>query len=433
MARTADDETIELGFTGVGARGAGLARRCLTMEDVEIRAVCDVQDRRLDAVSERVTDEGRPAPNTYHDHQEMLAAEDLDGVVIATSWRFHLPMAIQALEAGVWPGLDVGPASSVEECWSLVDAAEASDARCMLLENGCFGRDRLSVLNMVRHGLFGEIVHVECGYCHDLRGRLNDVSGTSREDSARELSGGRYFRGIQHEKRNCDLYPTHGVGPLATCLDINRGNRFLSLTSTASKARGLADWGERHLPEDHPSRGLDWRHGDIITTVIRCANGETMTVTHDVSLPRPDNSKRFMVRGTRGMWQEEQDAVYIDEQSPDHEWEDFADYRDEYEHSLWDAYQETGVRGGHGGADYLVLRGFVEAIKQDVRPPIDVYDTAAWRAVSPLSEESIAQGSEPVAFPDFTNGRWMTDEPIFDPPAAADDDRVSFDSLLEGE
>ena len=271
--------------------------------------------------------------------------------------------------------------------------------------------------------------------------RITDVSATayeipvklplldSREDTALEVTGGRYFRGVQHEKRNGDLYPTHGVGPMAKSLGINHGNRFVSLTSRASKARGLNDWAERNLPADHPSQDIDWAHGDVITTVVECANGETLTVTHDVSLPRPDNSKRFVVRGTRGVWQEELDAVYLDDRSPDHEWEDAAPYFEEHEHSLWETYREQGVEGGHGGSDYLTLRSFVESIAQDVRPPIDVYDTAAWMAVSPLSEASIAAG-ETVSFPDFTNGAWMDDDPIFGLTGDVGAGRLDFGSLL---
>jgi predicted dehydrogenase len=427
---TRSDESISVGFTGVGSRGERLLETCAKMNDVEIPAVCDVQEHRLDAVEETLSDAGRPAPQRYHDHESMVSEVDLDGVIIVASWRHHVPMAIQAMEADVWPGLDVGPANTVEECWELVKTAEDTGNCCMLLENGCYGRSRLAVLKMVREGLFGELVHCECGYCHDLRGRLNAISGTSREETALEESGDRYFRGIQHEKRNGDLYPTHGVGPMAKCLDINHGNRFVSLTSTASKSRGLDDWAERNLPADHPSRNVDWNHGDVVTTVIECANGETLTVTHDVSLPRPDNSKRLVVRGTRGIWHDERDAIYVDDRSPNHEWEDFGAYRDEFEHPLWETYRDEGVQSGHGGSDYLVLRSFVESIAQNVRPPIDVYDTAAWMAISPLSERSTARGNRAVSFPDFTNGAWMDDEPIFGLTGDVDENRLDFEMEL---
>lgn len=424
------EKRVELGFTGIGKRGESLLGLCSEMDDVAITAVCDVQQRRLDAVEERLKDADRPAPARYDDHEAMLECETLDGVVIAPSWRHHVPMAIQAMKAGVRPGIDVGPASSVEQCWNLVRTAEETGQHCMLLENACYRRENLAALNMVREGLFGELVHCECGYCHDLRGRLNTVAGTSRQETALDLEGGRYFRGVQHEKRNGDLYPTHGVGPMAKCLGINRGNRFVSLTATASKSRGLRDWAERHLEPDHPSREIDWTHGDIITTVIECADGETLTVTHDVSLPRPDNSKRFCVRGTRAIWQDELDSIYVDERSPDHEWEPFEDYLNEFEHSLWESYHERGTRGGHGGSDYLLMRTFVESSARSVRPPIDVYDAAAWMAISPLSEESIARGGDTVTFPDFTDGDWLIDEPIFGLTGDVSEDRLGFETIL---
>ena len=425
------DSPIRLGFTGLGHRGASLVKRCLSMDDVTVSAICDVQERRLEVVDEQIQAADRPSPDRYADHHTMVEEAAIDGVVIATSWRYHIPFAIAAMEAGVWPGLDVGPASSLEECWQLVHTAEATGQHCMLLENGCFGRTCMGILSMARAGLFGRLVHGECGYCHDLRGRLNSISGTSRAETALELDGERYFRGVQHAKRNGDLYPTHGVGPIAQCFDINRGNRFTSLSSRASDPAGLADWAEHHLPADHPSQDIDWTHGDIVTTVITCASGQTLTVVHDVSLPRPNNSKRRILRGTRGMWQEELDAVYIDEMSPDHEWESLDTYLGEHEHTLWEAYQADGPRGGHGGSDYLVLRAFVQSIAQDVRPPIDVYDAAAWMAISPLSEASIEAGGDAVTFPDFTNGQWLVNEPHFGLMDEAGPQQLDFGTLLE--
>lgn len=433
MSATADSrsDTVRLGFTGLGHRGESLVKRVLSMDDVAVPAVCDVQSDRLTAVTERIEDADRPAPATFHDHDRMVAETELDGVVIATSWRHHVPFAITAMKAGAWAALDVGPAPSVEACWDLVETVETTGQHCMLLENGCYGRDVMAVLEMTRADVFGDLVHAECGYCHDLRGRLNSVRGTSRAGTARELTGERYFRGIQHAKRNADLYPTHGVGPIAKYLGINRGNRFVSLTSRASAAKGLSDWAERNLPADHPSQSIDWAHGDIITSVLRCADGQTVTVVHDVSLPRPNNTKRRILRGTRGMWQQELDAVYVDDRSPDHEWESFDTYRTEYEHPLWAEYRDQGTRGGHGGSDFLALRSFVEAITDNVRPPIDVYDAATWRAISPLSEESIEAGGDAVAFPDFTNGAWLTDEPTFGNYGDAPSDAVDFASLLD--
>lgn len=288
----------------------------------------------------------------------------------------------------------------------------------MLLENCCYYRDVMAVLSMVRQGVFGELIHCRCGYGHDLRGHINTGS-----DTALDRAEGRNYRGVQNEKRNGDLYPTHGVGPMAKCLEINRGNRFVSLTSTASKSRGLADWAEKNLEPDHPSHDVKWSIGDVVTTVLRCANGETLVVTHDVSLPRP-YSNMYHVQGTNGLWRrtfesiggeglETESAIYLEERSPGHEWESFEAYQGEYDHPVWEAYLDEGVKTGHGGLDYLVLRDYVTSVQDDERPPIDVYDAAAWMAITPLSEQSVALGGEPVSVPDFTDGAWMSNDPVF--------------------
>jgi len=414
---------VKIGVVGLNNRGSSLLGQFLEMDDVAVPAVCDIrEDPRTDARS-AVADADRPEPTAYADYASMLAEESLDGVVIATPWRHHIPMAIAAMEAGVTPGMEVGPANSVEECRDLVRTAEETGQHCMLLENCCYYRDCMAVLNMVRQGVFGELVHCQCGYGHDLRGGL-----VGRSEAGLDVADGRNERSRQHEKRNGDLYPTHGVGPVAKCLEVNRGNRFVSLTATASKARGLAERAAEDHPDGDPIRDVDWAHGDVVTTTLRCANGETVTITHDVSLPRP-YSNMYQVQGTGGLWQrdthpirtepapwdidERLGRVHLEDRSPEHAWEPLEEYVEEYEHPRWAAYREAGERGGHGGIDYLALRDYVGAVGRDERPPIDVYDAAAWTAIGPLSEQSVAQGGEPVAFPDFTDGDWMVDEPIF--------------------
>lgn len=420
---TAPDAAVRLGFTGVGGRGGHLLDLCLGMDDVAVPAVCDLQEGHRERARADVTDSGRSEPATYERHDRMLEGADLDGVVVAAPWSHHVPMAVAAMEAGVSPALEVGPANSVEECWDLVRTAERTGCQPMLLENCCYYRDVMAVLRMVREGAFGELVHCRCGYGHDLREHI--VAGTSRDI---DRGDGRGFRGIQNEKRNGDLYPTHGVGPMAKCLGINRGNRFVSLTTTASKARGLADWAATNLEEGHPVREVDWSMGDVVTTTLTCANGETLVVTHDVSLPRP-YSNMYHVQGTGGLWKRDGDPfrresapgdrdersgrVHVEGRSPEHGWEPFEDYYDEYEHPRWVEYRAGGTEEGHGGIDYLVLRDYVETLARGDRPPIDVYDAAAWMAISPLSEQSIALGGEAVSVPDFTNGDWLHDAPTF--------------------
>jgi predicted dehydrogenase len=403
--------TVRLGFTGCGGRGRGLVETCTHLDTVEIAALCSNTREPLVATRDDVVDAGRPEPATYEDHARMVETADLDAVVIATPWECHLPMAITALEADVSVGVEVGPAQSLDECWELVRTAEASQGHCMLLENCCYGRNELAAYRMTDAGVFGDVVHCECGYGHDLRGRLVTGKETSQQGEA-TLD----WRGRNHAARNGDLYPTHGVGPIAKLLDVNHGNRFVSVTSTASKSAGLADWAEENLPADHPAHETEWTHGDVVTTLLRCANGETVEVTHDVSLPRP-YSRMYTVQGTNGIWQHrgrsaDSDDIYVEGESPEHQWETFDDYREEFEHPIWQSYLEAGTKGGHGGLDFLVLRAFVESVAKDVRPPIDVYDTATWRAISVLSAESI-ETQETVAFPDFTNGQWTKRDGTF--------------------
>lgn len=402
-----NDGAVSIGFTGVGSRGTSLLERCLTMADVEIPAICDKQEANLDTATAAMVEAGREAPERYDDHEDLVARDDLDGVVVATSWEEHVQMAVTAMEHGVYPGVEVGPASTIEECWTLVDAYRDTGVPCMLLENACYGREKMTVMQMVRDGLFGELVHCTCGYLHDIRPRL--VTG---KETSLPVVDGIDYRTLHSLKRNGDVYPTHGIGPVAKYLGINRGNRFVSLTATASKSRGLSSWAEANLHEGHPARSYDWAIGDVITTTITCANGETIVVTHDCSLPRPKASQ-YRVQGTEGLWRGEDDSIYVDERSPPHEWESFDDYRDEYEHPLWKRYREAGIREGHGGNDFLTLRDYVTAVRRSAPPSIDVFDMAAWMAIAPLSEKSIALGGDAVEFPDFTGGDWMGREPTF--------------------
>jgi hypothetical protein len=366
-----------------------------------------------------VEESGRPKPAGYGEHKEsfreMVERDDLDGVVIVTPWEWHLPMTTAALRAGKHAAVAAGPANSVDECWEMVDAAEASGKTGYLLENHCYDRWNMAILNMVRQGIFGELIHCQCGYEHDLRGRL--VLG---KGSGIEPKGEGDYRSNHNQFRNGELYPTHSIGPVANVLNIDRGNRFSYLTSTSTKSRGLREWSENNLPTDHPRRNIDWLQGDVTTTVIKCQNGETVIMNFDTRLPRPHTNMR-RVQGTKGIWFQDGNAVsgikssviYLDGISPNHKWESFDSYQERYDHPLWKKYAASGVQGGHRGGDFLKVRGFTESIKRGIRFPIDSYDTAAWKAIAPLSEQSIALGSEPVAFPDFTRGRWMSNKPIF--------------------
>eukprot|EP00388_Colpodella_angusta_P001981 GDKJ01006231.1.p1 GENE.GDKJ01006231.1~~GDKJ01006231.1.p1 ORF type:complete len:410 (-),score=49.51 GDKJ01006231.1:29-1087(-) len=346
----------------------------------------------------------------------MVKRDDLDGIIIATPWEWHVPMSVATMKAGKYAGVEVSATVTLQESWDLVNTFEKTGSHCMILENVCYRRDVLAVLNMVRQNLFGELVHLQCGYQHDLRGvKFNDgkqAYGGGVEFGEKGFSEAKWR--TQHSiDRNGDVYPTHGLGPVAEMIDINRGNRFLSLTSTATKARGLHDYIVKKGGADHPNAKVKFKLGDVVTTVIKCANGESILITHDTNLPRP-YSLGFRVQGTEGIWTEDNKSIYLESLAKNHDrWEPFKEYQDKYDHPLWKAHAKDAENAGHGGIDYFVLRAFVESIKRKVAPPIDVYDAAVWSAISPLSELSIAKNSASVEIPDFTRGKWKTNKRIF--------------------
>lgn len=399
-----DDKNVGIGFIGVGSQGTNLLQVCLDMEDVEVPAICDINKEHLARAQRLVEKSGRKKAEGYSkseiDYKNMVIRDDLDGIIIATPWVWHTPMSVDTMLAGKYCAPEVWGAASIDEVWQIVRASEESGMPCMMLENHCYDRDSMAVLNMVRKGLFGELIHCQCGYQHDVRYIKFGPNGELR------------WRGEHSVKRNGDLYPTHGIGPIANCLDIDRGNRFLTLTSTATKSRGIKDYIARKFSPDHPNAKREYALGDIVTSVIKCANGETVVINHDTNLPRP-YSNMYRVQGTRGLWMEDNMSIYLDGISPEETWEPFEPYMTKYEHPLWKRFLNRGVKGGHGGADYLKTRAFVECVKRKIPTPIDVYDTASWIVITPLSEHSIAQGSEPVEFPDFTMGKWMRRKPIF--------------------
>jgi len=398
--------TVRIGCVGMGGRGRGQMCEMLSVEDVVVPAVCDVYEDRAREAASRAEEITGARPAVYLDYKEMLAKEKLDAVLCCSTWITHGRIAVDCMRAGCDVAIEVGGAASTEECWQMVRASEETGKFCMLLENCCYDRKEMALFNMERQGLFGEVVHCEGGYRHDLRGEV----GYGKENRHGRL---RNFIG-----RNGELYPTHQLGPIAKLLRINRGNRFLTVNSVASKARGLHEFLIREKGPAYYLANQVFNEGDIVTTVITCANGETIRLTHDCTLPRP-YSRDYCIQGTKGIFQEAPlgDAIHLDGVSPHTswtgDWEHFSAYQEKYEHPLWKIYQDEGVHfGGHGGMDYLVLSAFVDAVQRQVPPPIDVYDTAAWMAITCLSEQSAAMGGAPVPVPDFTNGMWIDREPF---------------------
>lgn len=398
-------ETVRIGVIGLGGRGRGMLGELLDVPGVIVPAVCDkYEDRAREGAKIVLEETGKPA-DVYLDYHALLAREDLDAVMCPTTWITHARIAVDAMRAGKHVAIEVGGAASIEECWQMVRASEETGKFCMLLENCCYDRNEMAIFNMVKQGIFGEIIHMQGGYQHDLRDEIC---------LGRENRHGRLFN-FQH--RNGELYPTHQLGPISKVLGINRGNRYLTLSAMASKSRGLQLWAKEHMGEDYDLASYAFNEGDVVTTMIRCANGETVVLTHDCSLPRP-YSRGYRVQGTKGVYMEDGNSIFLENRTPidDGDWmhrsESFEPYRDAYEHPLWKKYRIDGVHGGHGGMDFLVLSAFAESVKLDAAPPIDVYDTATWMAVTALSEQSIALGGAPVPFPDFTNGMWIDRAPF---------------------
>ncbi len=392
-------EKIKFAVIGLSGRGSGMSIELQSVPGVEIVAVCDKYEDRVKAMQERFQRDCGYTPDGYTDYKELLEREDVGAVMISTTWITHSRIAVDCMKAGKHVAMEVGGAASIEECWQLVRTSEETGKFCMLLENCCYDRYEMALFNMKKLGIFGEIVHCEGGYLHDLR----DEIALGREN--------RHGRLFNFMNRDGEVYPTHQLGPICKLLGINRGNRMVSLVSVSSKALGLNQWIKDNKGEDYDLAGYPFTQGDVVTTIIKCAHGETIKLTHECTLPRP-YSRGYKIYGTKGMYEEDGDMMYIEGRSPQHEGENVLKYIEEYEHPMWKEYYKKGVHeAGHGGMDFLVLSAFADAALNDRRPPIDVYDTAAWMAVTCLSEQSIAMGSHPVAFPDFTNGMWIDREP----------------------
>lgn len=413
-------DKVKLAFIGVGLRGRNHVAISLAREDVDIVAICDVDPDAVKRTQAMITKAGKKEAVVYgkdgYDYRNMLKRDDIDGVVISTPWELHVPMSVDSMRAGKYTAVEVSATVTLQESWDLVNAYEETGSHCMILENVCYRRDVLAVLNMIRKGMFGEVNYAHCGYQHDLREvKFNDGKnfyGGGVEFGEKAISEAKWR--TQHSvDRNGDLYPTHGLGPVAHWMDINRGNNFAYLTSMATSSKGLHKYIVDNGGKDHPNAKVKFKLGDIVTTNIQCINGENIVLIHDTNLPRP-YSLCFRAQGTEGVWMDDIKSIYLEGKSPQpHRWELFEKYQKEFDHPLWKTHDETAKSSGHGGIDFFVMRGFIEAVKRKVSPPMDVYDAAAWSAISPLSELSIARGSSPVEIPDFTRGKWKTNKPIF--------------------
>jgi len=406
QSNESQDGPLRVGVIGTGRRGKSLLGVLLDTGDVAVPALCDIDLSAADKARAMVTEAGQPNPQLYtkdeHIYKALLERDDLDAVIVATPWHWHTPMAVDAMKAGKYVGVEVPAAISIEECWQLVDTHEETGVPCMMLENWSFRRDNLAVLNMIRKGLFGEMVHCHCAHSHDCVDHwFFDTDGTIRW-------GGEYLI-----KYNRDQYPTHSQGPVLSWLDINCGDAYATLTSSATASKAINAHFTRRFGPDHKYAKMKYAQGDIVSSVVKTHMGKTIVINYDMQLPRPYDN-RWEVQGTLGLYNEQRSAVYILGKSPKyHEWEPFEPYQNEFDHTWWKAMDEQAGEKSHGGTDHLELQQFLKAVREKTQTPVDVYDSVTMSSIIPLSGDSIANGSAPVECPDFTRGKWKTRKPTF--------------------
>jgi hypothetical protein len=419
---------VRIGMIAVGLRGQTHLGEMLKRNDVEIMAMADPDKNMMAMAQSLVKKAGKKAPVEYtngpEDYKKLLQRTDLDAVFIASPWNWHIPMAIDAMKAGKIAGVEVCGAMNLKECWDVVDTYEKTKVPLMMLENVCYRRDILAVHNMVKKGMFGELLHLQGGYQHDLREVLFN-NGLPNDDNEGVEFGDKAFSEAKwrtnfYRDHNGENYPSHGLGPVATMIDINRGNKLNKLSSIATKSRGLNRFvaNSKKGGPNHPNAKVKFKQGDIVTTQIQTENGETIVLTLDTSSPRPYNLG-FRVQGTNGLWQEqgsgepETGLIYFEGRSPKHTWENTKSYMTEFDHPLWKKMGTEAEGSGHGGMDYFVDNTFIESVKRGTEFPLDVYDLATWYSIYPLSEQSITAGGTLQEIPDFTRGKWANRKPIF--------------------
>ena len=390
-------DTVNIAMMGMGGRGLSLLRNLLAVEAARITAVHDQNSAGTTEAKHLTEAAGYPAPTVYQGDsgfEQCCAREDIDIVYITTPWDCHIPMALAAMQAGKHVAVEVPAAETLEGCWELVETSERTRRHCVLLENCCYGWSEMLVLQMAKDGVFGDLTHAECAYIHDLRSVLLSNHGEG------------LWRRHPHTRRDGNLYPTHGLGPVAQYLGIHSGDRFDFLVSVSSRERALTEARDRTVAPDDPRRAEVYRCGDMNTSILKTVLGRTIVLQHDVVSPRPYD-RINLLSGSRGAFRDYPPRICLDGHGSHADWQSLDAYRERYEHPLWKQMGKLAQKlGGHGGMDFLMNYRLMECFRKGLPPDIDVYDTAAWCAPGPLSELSVAQGSMPVAFPDFTRGHW---------------------------
>ena len=394
-------------------RGLTHVESCLGIEFADVVAVCDLHNERAVHAADICEKKRGKRPVIYggteNIWEQMVERDDIDAVYIATPWNWHVPMAVRAMERGKAAFVEVSAAVTVDDCWRLVDTSERTQRHCVMLENCCYGENELFILNLARGGVFGELTHGECAYLHDLRSVLFtlDSEGDWRRD--------------YHEKLNGNLYPTHGLGPVAQYLGVGRGDQFKFLVSVSSPEISLTKYRDEQHPNGGKHAGEKYVCGDMNTSIIKTELGRTIMLQHDVVNPRP-YSRINALYGTGATFFDYPPRLAINDpksynlKSPgSHEWlddKDMAIMREKFTHPLWKKLAERAKGGGHGGMDFVMSWRLLDCLRQGITPDSVVYDAAAWSCIIETSVRSVATGSMPVNIPDFTRGLWKTMKPL---------------------
>jgi predicted dehydrogenase len=406
--------TVGVGVIGLGNRGSGMAPGWSAVPGCVVTAVCDIRADRVTRTADRLVAKGKPRPAEFggsaDSYTRLLQRDDVDLVYIATPWEFHYEHSKAALLAGKHVVVELPIATELHELWDLVDTCERTRRHLMLAENCNYGRNELAMLKMAHEGLFGEVTNGHGGYLHDLRALL--FSDTYYTDS---------WRRLWHTRSTASLYPMHGLAPIAAAMDINRGDRVTTLRATATEPKGLADYRARFVDPSHPSWKETYINGDLVTCLLDTAQGRVIRAEHDVSSPRP-YSRINSLAGSRGIFEDYAGVasasggrIYLEPDHSGHTWRDFAAYRKEFDHWLWQKVGDDAANnGGHGGMDYVLQWRTVQLMRAGLVPDIDVYDSAVWCSAVPLSVKSLAAGGRPVNVPDFTRGEWAKPRPGLD-------------------
>ncbi|MFC4871043.1 Gfo/Idh/MocA family protein [Negadavirga shengliensis] len=391
--------TVRLGFVGVGARGISMLKIALSLEGVEVAAICDILEDRVSRAQDFVEAAGQPRPQGYsrgpEDYKRLVEQSNLDAVYTATPWHLHAPVMLAAMKAGKYGGTEMPACSGIDEAWELVETSEKTGMPCMLMENYCYMQNVQMILNMAHQDVFGDLSHCEVGYQHDTRYVSINAKG--------EL----LWRAEDKLAHNGNRYPTHAIGPAAQWLDINRGDRFEYLVSMSSRQVGMNHYAKRISGPDHPNARLDFQLGDVNTTLIKTNKGITVTLYYDCQTPRPVDFI-WRIQGTKGIYSGTLNKIHLEDRSRPHQWEETSAYVQEYDHPNWKKEGELAKSHGHGGSDYFCMLDFVQAVRNRTEVPIDVYDAATWSVITALTESSVNHKSQAVDFPDFTRGKWKS-------------------------